>query len=101
MLQRRGPCRDAGIFDHAVRARVHPEEDIMSADPATLLLHLRLAGMLLAVIVVINLFVPHRLRWRDEMAGLSLVNRQIVNVHSFFIVLIVALCAALLLISGD
>jgi hypothetical protein len=73
----------------------------MTIDADTLLLHLRICGVLLAVLVVVNLFVPGRLRWREEMADLSLVNRQIFQVHHMFIVLIVALCSALLLTTGD
>jgi hypothetical protein len=56
---------------------------------------------LLAVLALVNLFVPGHLRWRDEMSTLSLVNRQIVQVHNAFINLTVALCATLLLTSAD
>ena len=73
----------------------------MTIDVAVLLLHLRICGVLLALLVVVNLFVPGHLRWRDEMAGLSLINRQIVEVHHTFIVLIVALFSTMLLTSSD
>jgi hypothetical protein len=69
--------------------------------PDTLLFHLRVVGVLLAVLVVVNLFVPAHLRWREELARLSLVNRQIVQVHSAFIVLVLGLMAALLLTAGS
>ena len=72
----------------------------MTIDADALLMHLQISGVLLALLVVVNLFVPWRLRWRDEMAGLSLINRQIFEVHHIFIVLVVALCSALLLTSG-
>jgi hypothetical protein len=73
----------------------------MTWDPGGLLLHLRITGVMLALLVVVNLFVPRRLGWREDMATLSLVNRQIFEVHSIFIVLIVALFSALLLAYGD
>ena len=66
-----------------------------------LLVNLRMTGLLLAIIAVINVFVPRYLRWREDMSGLSLVNRQIFQVHGFFIVLFVALCSALLLMRGE
>jgi len=73
----------------------------MTINPDALLVHLRIVGVLMALLVVVNLLVPGRLHWRDEMARLSLVNRQIFQVHSIFIVLTLALFSALLLMYGD
>ena len=73
----------------------------MTIDAGVLALHLRAVGLLMAALVVVNLFVPRRFRWREEMASLSLLNRQIFEVHSLFIVLTLALFAALLLTSSD
>jgi hypothetical protein len=67
----------------------------------TLLAHLRLVGVLMAALVVVNLFVPRRFHWHDEMARLSLVNREIFQAHSVFIVLTLALFSALLLTCAD
>jgi len=67
----------------------------------TLLTHLRFVGVIMAVLVVVNLFVPGRLRWREELARVSLVNRQIFQVHTVFIILILAMFAVLLLTSAD
>jgi len=66
-----------------------------------LVFHLRFTGILMAVLVAVNLVVPSRLRWREEMERLSLVNRQIFQVHSFFIVLMLAMFSALLLTCAD
>ena len=54
----------------------------MTLSPDTLLLHLRLAGVVMASLVVVNLLVPGRFHWREEMSRLSLVNRQIFQAHS-------------------
>jgi hypothetical protein len=67
----------------------------------TLVTHLRFIGVLMAALVVVNLFVPRRFRWREEMARLSLVNRQIFQAHTVFIVLTVAMFSALLLTSAE
>ena len=72
----------------------------MTLSPDTLLLHLRLAGVVMASLVVVNLLVPRRFHWREEMLRLSLVNRQIFQAHSVFLVLTLALFSALLLTCG-
>jgi hypothetical protein len=63
----------------------------------TLVVHLQAGGLMMAVLVVVNVFVPSRFHWREEMSRLSLVNRQIFQVHSVFLVLTLALFSALLL----
>jgi hypothetical protein len=73
----------------------------MTTEPSFVLLHLRLVGGLLGVLAFINLFVPGRYRWREEMARLSLLNRQIFQAHNVFVILTIALCSALLLTSAD
>ena len=72
----------------------------MTLSHDTLLLHLRLAGVVMASLVVVNLLVPGRFHWREEMSRLSLVNRQIFQAHSVFLVLTLALFSALLLTCG-
>jgi hypothetical protein len=73
----------------------------MTIDSGLLLMNLRAAGLLLAALVVVNLFVPSRFGWRADMAKLSLLNRQIFRAHSVFLVLILALSSALLLTSAE
>jgi hypothetical protein len=73
----------------------------MTISPDVLVLHLRIVGMLMAALVVLNLFVPRRFGWREEMARLSLFNRQVFQLHAVFIVLTLALFAGLLLSCGD
>ena len=59
--------------------------------------HLRLAGLLLAALAVMGLFLPRRFNWKQESASLSLLNRQILYVHNGFIILLLLMFAALLL----
>jgi hypothetical protein len=58
-------------------------------------LMLKLAGGLLLLLAVANLFLPRKLDWKNDLAGLSLLNRQIFRVHAFFIVLILVMMGAL------
>jgi len=72
----------------------------MTPDP-TLVFHLRTVGVLMALLVVVNLFVPGRFHWREELSRVSLLNRQIFQAHTVFIVLLIALMAALLLTCAE
>jgi hypothetical protein len=69
----------------------------MTPAPDALLVHLHVVGLVMAVLVVVNLFVPARFHWREEMSRLSLLNRQIFQAHSVFLVLTLGLFSALLL----
>jgi hypothetical protein len=73
----------------------------MTADPQALLVHLRIVGVVMASLVVVNLFVPRRFHWREELARLSLLNRQVFQAHAIFLVLTLALFSALLLTCSD
>ena len=72
-----------------------------AAAPALLLLHLRIVGMVMAGLVIVNVCVPARFHWREEMARISLLNRQIFQAHAVFLVLTLGLISALLLTCGD
>jgi hypothetical protein len=69
--------------------------------PDTLLTHLRIVGIVMIWLVVLNVYVPHRFHWREEMARLSLLNRQIFIAHNVFLILTLALFGLLLLVLGD
>jgi len=73
----------------------------MTLDAGVLLFNLRLVGVLMAGLVVLNIFVPRRFRWREELSRVSLLNRQIFEVHALFLMLTLALISALLLTSAD
>jgi hypothetical protein len=67
----------------------------------TLVTHLRFIGVLMAALVAVNFFVPGRFHWREEMARLSLVNRQIFQAHTVFIMLTIAMFSVLLLTAAE
>ena len=72
----------------------------MTPDP-TLVFHLRAIGVLMALLAIVNLFVPGRFNWREELSRVSLLNRQIFVAHTVFIVLVVVLTSALLLTCAE
>lgn len=58
---------------------------------------LRAAGVSLIGLSLLHFAFPRRFRWREELAAISLLNREIFYVHTFFVCLTVAgmglLCA--------
>ena len=60
-------------------------------------LHLRAAGALLLLLAAIHPWMPKELRWKEDLAKLSPINRQVFLVHVVFIVLLLVLTGSLLL----
>jgi len=68
---------------------------VIITEPAALALHLRIVGAIMAILVIVNLAVPARYHWREELSRVSLLNRQIFLAHTVFLILLLALFAAL------
>jgi hypothetical protein len=60
-------------------------------------IHLRLAGVLLLLLATLHPFLPKQLGWKEDLAKLTLLNRQIFLVHVGFIVLMLVLLGVLAL----
>ena len=52
-------------------------------------LHLKIIGYLFIVLAILHLFFSKYFKWKQELKPLSLINRQIMEVHTFFIALVV------------
>lgn len=63
-------------------------------------LHLKIIGMLLIVLAFIHAIFPKYFKWEQELTSLSIINRQLMYVHSFFIALMVLLMGVLCLTSA-
>ena len=61
----------------------------------TILFHLRLAGAGLILLGLAHLWFGEPLQWKQDLAKLTLVNRQIFLVHCFYIALILVLLGIL------
>ena len=57
--------------------------------------HLRIAGALQILLALLHLAFPKRFQWKEELARLSPLNRQIFLVHTFFICVVLTLIGAL------
>lgn len=63
-------------------------------------LHLKIIGILLIVLALIHAVFPKYFNWKQELITLSIINRQLMYVHSFFIALVVFLIGILCLTSA-
>ena len=62
--------------------------------------HLKIIGYLMIAIAFIHVSFPKYFNWRQELNSISLINRQLMYIHTFFIALIVFLTGILCLTSG-
>ena len=63
-------------------------------------LHLRIVGILLIILALIHIVFPKYFNWKIELSSLSLMNRQLMYVHSFFIAFAILLIGVLCLTSA-
>jgi hypothetical protein len=61
---------------------------------------LEITGGLLMALALLHAVFPRYFRWKEEIAGLSLLTRQILYVHTFFIALTVFLMGLLCVTSA-
>lgn len=60
-------------------------------------LHLKIIGWILMALAFIHLAFAKHFNWKKELISLSLINREMMYVHTFFIALVVALMGLLCL----
>jgi hypothetical protein len=63
-------------------------------------IHLKIIGFLLTALALAHVTFPKYFNWKKELNNLSLINRQMMYVHTFFIALIVLLMGMLCLTSS-
>jgi hypothetical protein len=64
-------------------------------------LHLKIIGALLIIVALLHFSFPKYFNWKQELSSLSIMNRQLMYVHSFFIALVVFLTGLLCLSSAN
>ena len=64
-------------------------------------LHLKIIGTLLIILAFIHAIFPKYFNWKQELNSLSIINRQLMYVHSFFIAFVVLLMGVLCLTSAN
>lgn len=64
-------------------------------------LQLKIIGIVSLLLGFIHLFFPKRFGWKDDLRSLTLINRQLMYVHTFFIAFAVFLAGVLCLLHAD
>lgn len=62
-------------------------------------IHVRIIGVLLILLASAHVIFPKYLNWKEELKGLRLINRQLMQVHTLFIAVTVFLMGLLCLAS--
>lgn len=62
-------------------------------------MHIKITGVLFVSLALLHLIFPKYFNWKKELSALSLINRQMMVVHTFFIALMVFLMGLLCLSS--
>jgi len=63
-------------------------------------LHFKIIGILLIALAFIHVIFSGYFKWKKELSSLSIMNRQMMYVHSYFIAFIVLLMGVLCLVSA-
>jgi len=64
-------------------------------------LHLKISGVLLIGLALLHAVFPRQFRWREELAPLGLLSRQIMYVHTLFIAVTILLMGMLCVTSAS
>ena len=58
-------------------------------------IHLKIVGFLLILLAMIHVIFPRYFHWKEDLKSMSLINRQVMQVHTFFIAFTVFLIGLL------
>ena len=64
-------------------------------------LQLHLVGVVLIGLAALHVIFPRYFEWRTQLASLSLINRQLMGVHTFFVAFAVLLMGGLCAVDAD
>jgi hypothetical protein len=63
-------------------------------------LHLKIIGLCLIVLALVHAIFPKQFNWKRELSSLSILNREMMYIHTLFIALTLLLVGLLCLISA-
>jgi hypothetical protein len=63
-------------------------------------IHLKITGILFLMLAAMHTIFPKYFNWKSELSFLSLINRQMMYVHTFFLGLTILLMGLLCLVSS-
>ncbi len=63
-------------------------------------IHYKIIGVLLMTLALIHIIFPKYFNWKNELKSLSLINREMMTIHTLFIAVVVFLMGLLCLTSA-
>lgn len=66
-----------------------------------MVVQIRVIGFVLVILASIHIIFPRYFHWKKELSSVSLINKQIMYVHTFFIAFVVLLMGLLCLTSAQ
>jgi hypothetical protein len=63
--------------------------------------HIIISGILMILLSLIHIPFPKYFNWKEELKNLSLINRQMMEVHTFFIALVVLMMGLLCVLQTE
>lgn len=64
-------------------------------------IHLKIIGVLLILLSMVHLVFPKQFNWKKDLAPITLINKQLMYVHTFFVAVVVFLIGLLSLLCAD
>ncbi len=64
-------------------------------------IHFKLIGIILIALAFVHIIFPIYFNWKNELKSLSLVNQQMMKIHTFFIALVIFMIGLLCLTSAN
>lgn len=64
-------------------------------------LHLKIIGIIFILLATLHLIFPKYFNWKTQLEGLTLINKQMMYVHTFFIGLVVLLMGVICVYSSE
>lgn len=64
-------------------------------------IQIKIAGFLMIILTLMHVCFPKYFNWEEELRRLSLINRQMMVVHTFFIALVLLMMGLLCITSAD
>jgi len=61
----------------------------------------KIIGFLLMALAIVHIIFPRYFNWKHELSSMSLINRQMMQVHAFFIALTVFLMGLLCVVATE
>ncbi|TKB98374.1 hypothetical protein [Pedobacter cryotolerans] len=64
-------------------------------------LHLKIIGFILITLAIVHVIFPRYFAWKEQLKSLSLINKQMMYVHTFFIAVTTLLMGVLCMLCAE